>query len=154
METTAWYFTRIRIGRLNDSKTRKPNKFIEAFCIVYQSNGWIWPILNIFQSRQNGDDISTTIAIGEKILFLMQQVGFNASVQWPGFFNCFELYLQAGDLERAKFYVDRAYQMVCLAKGSDSKDAKTMLKYKDCPHQYLQDFKTSEQHFITTLTNC
>jgi hypothetical protein len=37
----------------------------------------------------------------------MEEVGFNSSVLWPGYFNCFELYLQAGDIKKAGFYASR-----------------------------------------------
>ncbi len=47
-----------------------------------------------FQSRQSSDNPLASAEIGESILALMEEVGFNSSVLWPGYFNCFELYLQ------------------------------------------------------------
>ena len=48
----------------------------------------------------------------------------------------------------------RAYELVCLAKGSSSADARAMLKYKDSPELYLDEFKASDQHFTSGLTHC
>jgi hypothetical protein len=52
------------------------------------------------------------------------------------------------------YFSYRAYDLVCLAKGSSSGDAKAMLRYKQSPERYLKEFKTSDQHFIATLTHC
>jgi hypothetical protein len=68
----------------------------------------------------------------------MQESGFNSGVLWPGFFSCFELYSQAGDSARAREYVERAYQLVCQAKGAASKDARAMLKYTEQHQQKEQ----------------
>lgn len=107
-----------------------------------------------FSSAKQNEDINLAIEIGERMLFLMQEVGFNANVQWPGFFNCFELYLLVGDIEKAQFYLSRAYELVCKAQGASSNDARIMQKYKHHPEQYLHDFKTSDKHFIASLTHC
>ena len=48
----------------------------------------------------------------------------------------------------------RAYELVCLAKGASSTDARAMLKYKDSPELYLEEFKASDQHFTSGLTHC
>eukprot|EP00095_Tigriopus_kingsejongensis_P000746 maker-scaffold273_size229271-snap-gene-1.18 protein:Tk00746 transcript:maker-scaffold273_size229271-snap-gene-1.18-mRNA-1 annotation:"hypothetical protein FOMPIDRAFT_1029454" len=107
-----------------------------------------------FSISKQEEELFSAIEIGERMIYLMHQVGFNANVLWPGFFNCFELYLLVGDLDKARFYLTRAYELVCKAQGPSSADARTMSKYKHCPEQYLQDFKTSDQHFIATLTHC
>ena len=59
------------------------------------------------QSRQSNDNPLETIDIGETIIALMEEAGFNSSVLWPGYFNCFELYLLAGDCGKARYYGDR-----------------------------------------------
>ena len=79
---------------------------------------------------------------------------FHLRLRFPGFFNCFELYLQLGDLARARACVERAYALVCTAQGESSADAVAMRKYKDAPELYLRDFKAADQHFIATMTHC
>ena len=59
------------------------------------------------QSRQSSDNPLEAIDIGETIIALMEEAGFNSSVLWPGYFNCFELYLLAGDCGKARYYGDR-----------------------------------------------
>ena len=57
-------------------------------------------------------------------------------------------------MERAKFYANRAYELVCEAKGRDSADAKSMLKCVENPEQYLLEYRPANQHYIATMTNC
>ena len=73
--------------------TRLP---ISPICL----SGWL-------QSRQSDENPLEAIDIGETIIALMEEAGFNSSVLWPGYFNCFELYLLAGDGGKARYYADR-----------------------------------------------
>ncbi len=53
------------------------------------------------QARQSDSgDLAAMAELGERLLALMQEVGFDCSVQWSGYFNCFELYCKMGDLVR------------------------------------------------------
>ena len=67
------------------------------------SNLSVW----LLQSRQSDENPLEAIDIGETIIALMEEAGFNSSVLWPGYFNCFELYLLAGDGGKARYYADR-----------------------------------------------
>ena len=41
--------------------------------------------------------------------------------------------------ERARYFVDRAYSLLCIAKGKDSPDAALLDKYRRDPAAYLAD---------------
>ena len=78
-----------------------PNQFVRLVRLPI-SNLSVW-----LQSRQSDENPLEAIDIGETIIALMEEAGFNSSVLWPGYSNCFELYLLAGDGGKARYYADR-----------------------------------------------
>ncbi len=70
------------------------------------------------QARQSEDDPTKTVEVGERILELMLEVGFNASVRWMGNFNCFELYVQMAD--KVSRLVGRPVGQVCVCVTSEA----------------------------------
>ena len=81
-----------------------PNQFVR---LVRPTPHFQFVCLVAFQSRQSDENPLEAIDIGETIIALMEEAGFNSSVLWPGYFNCFELYLLAGDGGKARYYADR-----------------------------------------------
>jgi hypothetical protein len=92
-----------------------------------------------FAQLRGEGDFAQAMDLGERILFLMERVGFNSSVRWSGFLDCFQLCMANGDVAKARYYADLAYESVCIAKGDRCEDAKRLLRYKACPEAYLSD---------------